>query len=235
MALEVKEAHAHYGMSHILFGVSLRVDPHEVVALMGRNGAGKTTTLRTIIGLTPLSSGSVTYNGENLAGKATFEIARLGIGYVPEDRRVFPFLTVRETLEVAVKPPVTAGNNAWTSEKVFDLFPALRKLEKRNGGTLSGGEQQMLTIARALMGNPDLLLLDEPSEGLAPLVVEHLLEQLQRLREEGLAILLCEQNVDFALELSDRVYIIDKGHIRFEGSITEFEENEELRLTYLAV
>ena len=160
---------------------------------------------------------------------------RRGIGYVPEDRRGFPFLTVRETLEVGVKPPITPGNTAWTSEKVFDLFPLLRKLEKRNGGTLSGGEQQMLTIARSLMGNPDLLLLDEPSEGLAPLVVEHLLEQLQRLREEGLAILLCEQNVDFALELSDRVYIIDKGHIRFEGTISEFEENEELRLAYLAV
>jgi branched-chain amino acid transport system ATP-binding protein len=235
MALEVEEAHTYYGMSHILFGVSLRVGPHEVVALMGRNGAGKTTTLRTIMGLTPPSSGSITYNGDNLVGRPTFEIARRGIGFVPEDRRVFPFLTVRENLEVATKPPLASGGRAWTAERVFSLFPQLRQLEHRRAGTLSGGEQQMLTIARTLMGNPDLILLDEPSEGLAPLVVEHLLEQLYRLREEGLAILLSEQNVDFALELCDRVYVIDKGEIRFEGTVDEFHENEGLRHTYLAV
>ncbi|MFQ5878894.1 MAG: ABC transporter ATP-binding protein [Dehalococcoidia bacterium] len=232
--LVLDEIHTFYGLSHVLFGVSLSVQEGEVVALLGRNGAGKTTTLRSIIGLTPPRSGSIRFKGEEIQGKPPYAIARQGIAFVPEDRRIFPDLTVRENLQVARRS--SQGNaNWWTLEGVYELFPTLKKLDDHKGGHLSGGEQQMLTIARALMGNPRLLLLDEPSEGLAPLVAQRLAEQVRKLKEEGMTILLAEQNMRFALGLGDRAYVIDKGQVRFGGSAEELEKNEEVRRAYLGL
>jgi branched-chain amino acid transport system ATP-binding protein len=234
MILEVKDIYTAYGLSQILFGVSLKVKRGEVVSLLGRNGVGKTTTLRSIMGLTPPRSGSIKFKGEEIAGKPPYQIARIGIGSVPEDRRIFPDLTVWENLDVAIKSS-REGGPTWTMERVFELFPALEPLQNRRGGFLSGGEQQMLTIARALMGNPELLLLDEPSEGLAPVVVKHLGGQISRLREEGMTILLCEQNFRFSLDLSDRLYILEKGEVRYEGSMAEFVNDEDSWRPYLTV
>jgi len=234
LILEVNDIHTFYGLSHVLFGISLSVTEGEVVALLGRNGAGKTTTLRGIIGLTPPSWGSITFQGEEIQGRPTHAIARKGIAFVPEDRRIYPDLTVRENLAVASRKPRDAAV-AWSVERVYELFSDLEKLDGRKGGHLSGGEQQMLTIARALMGNPRLLLLDEPSEGLAPLVVRRLAEQLRKLKEEGMTILLTEQNLKFALDLSDRAYVIEKGQVRFESSSRELESNEEVRRAFLAL
>ena len=230
--LAVEDIHTAYGLSRVLFGVSLRVAPGECVCLLGRNGVGKTTTMRSIMGLTPPSSGRVVWKGRDITREAPFRAAALGIGFVPEDRRIFADLTVWENLDVAAR---RARPDGFTTERVFDLFPALRQLRDRAGGFLSGGEQQMLTIARTLMGNPELLLLDEPSEGLAPLVVDHLQAQIARLRSDGLTILLAEQNVDFSLNLADRVYVLEKGHIRYEGSAREFRENASIRQQYLAL
>ena len=232
--LELSHVETYYGDSHILFDLSLTVEAGEVVCLLGRNGAGKTTTVRSIIGLTPPQSGRITLRGREVAGLPPFRIARLGIGFVPEDRRVFPNLTVQENLEVARR---TWGNGSgpWTAERVFDLFPILRERKRQPGGTLSGGEQQMLTIARTLMGNPEILLLDEPSEGLAPLVVEMLRQQLGRLKASGLTIVLAEQNVRFVSDLGDRVYILEKGTVRFEGPMSRFLADAEVRQAYLAV
>ena len=230
--LAVEDLHTAYGLSRVLFGVSLRVAPGECVCLLGRNGVGKTTTMRSIMGLTPPSSGRVVWKGRDITREAPFRAAALGIGFVPEDRRIFADLTVWENLDVAAR---RARSDGFTIERVFDLFPALRELRDRSGGFLSGGEQQMLTIARTLMGNPELLLLDEPSEGLAPLVVDHLQEQIARLKSDGLTILLAEQNVDFSLNLADRVYVLEKGRIRFEGSAREFRENDSIRQQYLAL
>jgi len=234
MILEVNDIYTAYGLSQILFGVSLKVQEREIISLLGRNGVGKTTTLRSIMGLTPPKSGSIKWRGEEIAGKATYEISRLGIGFVPEDRRIFSDLTVWENLDVAIQPG-RKKENAWTLERVFDLFPALKPIQTRKGGYLSGGEQQMLTIARTLMGNPDLLLLDEPSEGLAPLVVQQLGEQIAKLRREGMTILLCEQNQRFSLDLSDRLYILEKGTIKYEGTVQDFKNDEKIVRTYLAV
>jgi len=234
MILEVNDIYTAYGLSQILFGVSLKVQEGEIISLLGRNGVGKTTTLRSIMGLTPPKSGSIKWRGEEIAGKATYEISRLGIGFVPEDRRIFSDLTVWENLDVAIQPG-RKKENAWTLERVFDLFPALKPIQTRKGGYLSGGEQQMLTIARTLMGNPDLLLLDEPSEGLAPLVVQQLGEQIAKLRREGMTILLCEQNQRFSLDLSDRLYILEKGTIKYEGTVQDFKNDEKIVRTYLAV
>jgi len=233
--LSLSGVEAYYGESHILFDLSLEVHAGEVVCLLGRNGAGKTTTVRTIIGLTPPRAGRITLRDQDLAGLPPFRIARLGIGFVPEDRRVFPNLTVHENLEVARRTWGNARTGGWTEERVFDLFPVLRARRRQLGGTLSGGEQQMLTIARTLMGSPDVLLLDEPSEGLAPLVVEGLREQLGRLKSSGLTIVLTEQNVRFVSELGDRVYVLEKGMVRYQGTMTAFLEDEEIRRTYLAV
>ena len=230
--LAVADLHTAYGLSRVLFGVSLRVAPGECVCLLGRNGVGKTTTMRSIMGLTPPSSGRVVWKGRDITREAPFRAAALGIGFVPEDRRIFADLTVWENLDVAAR---RARSDGFTIERVFDLFPALRELRDRSGGFLSGGEQQMLTIARTLMGNPELLLLDEPSEGLAPLVVDHLQEQIARLKSDGLTILLAEQNVDFSLNLADRVYVLEKGRIRYEGSAREFRENDSIRQQYLAL
>jgi branched-chain amino acid transport system ATP-binding protein len=230
--LEVEDIHTAYGLSRVLFGVSLQVAPGECVCLLGRNGVGKTTTMRSIMGLTPPSSGRIVWKGREITREAPFRAAALGIGFVPEDRRIFADLTVWENLDVAAQRARPGG---FTTERVFDLFPALRQLSARAGGFLSGGEQQMLTIARTLMGNPELLLLDEPSEGLAPLIVDHLQVQIGRLKAEGLTILLAEQNVDFSLNLADRVYVLEKGHIRYEGSAREFRDNAAIRQQYLAL
>jgi branched-chain amino acid transport system ATP-binding protein len=231
--LAVEEIFTAYGLSQVLFGVSLEVAAGESVCLLGRNGVGKTTTMRSIMGLTPPRQGRVAWKGRDIAGRQPYEIAALGIGFVPEDRRIFADLTVWENLDVAARS--RGGTTAWTLERVFDLFPKLRELVDRQGGFLSGGEQQMLTIARTLMGNPELLLLDEPSEGLAPLVVDHLKEQIARLKQDGLTILLAEQNVDFCLDLADRVYVLEKGRIRYEGTAASFREDESIRAQYLAL
>jgi branched-chain amino acid transport system ATP-binding protein len=235
--LEVKEIYTSYGLSQVLFGVSLSVAAGECVCLVGRNGVGKTTTMRTIMGLTPARQGHVVWKGRDITGREPYQVAALGIGFVPEDRRIFADLTVWENLDVAARRPGSdrGKRQGWTLERVFDLFPKLRELVSRQGGFLSGGEQQMLTIARTLMGNPELLLLDEPSEGLAPLVVDHLKEQIARLAREGLTILLAEQNVDFCLALADRVYVLEKGHIRYEGTARAFREDESIRAQYLAL
>ncbi|MFQ5520168.1 MAG: ABC transporter ATP-binding protein [Candidatus Methylomirabilia bacterium] len=232
MILEVREIYTSYGVSRVLFGVSIDVGPGECVCLIGRNGVGKTTTIRSIMGLTPPSAGQILWKGIDITGWSPYRVARAGIGFVPEDRRIFADLTVWENLDVAGRG-VREGR--WTIERVFDLFPALRGLTGRQGGFLSGGEQQMLTIARTLMGNPELLLLDEPSEGLAPLVIDHLRDQIGRLKGEGVTILLAEQNVEFALALAARVYVLEKGSIRFTGSSAELRDNEALRRELLAL
>lgn len=231
--LELEDVYAGYGQGNVLLGVSFRVNQGEVVCILGRNGAGKSTTLRSVMGLIPLAQGRIAFLGGDLSGVPTYQRSRLGIGYVPEDRRIFPELTVLENLEAARK--ASADSSGWTFDRVFALFPALRPMEQRHGGSLSGGEQQMLTIARTLMGNPRLLLLDEPSEGLAPIVITTLREQITRLKAEGLTILLCEQNLAFARALSDRVYIIDKGVLRFSGTFKELEENPEVKRAHLMV
>jgi len=230
--LALDDIYCFYGLSQVLFGVSLEVSAGECVCLLGRNGVGKTTTMRSIMGLTPPRHGRVLWKGRDIAGKAPYQIAQAGIGFVPEDRRIFSDLTVWENLDVASRGASAGG---WTVERVVDLFPKLGELAKRQGGYLSGGEQQMLTIARSLMGNPELLLLDEPSEGLAPLVVDHLQEQIGRLKAQGLTILLAEQNVDFWLDLADRVYVLEKGQIRYQGTTREFREDESIRHQYLAL
>jgi branched-chain amino acid transport system ATP-binding protein len=231
--LAVEDIYTYYGLSQVLFGVSLQVARGECVCLLGRNGVGKTTTMRSIMGLTPPRRGRVVWKGRDIAGRPPYQIARSGIGFIPEDRRIFADLTVWENLDVASRG---AGNGGgWTVERVFGLFPKLRELSSRQGGFLSGGEQQMLTIARTLMGNPELLLLDEPSEGLAPLVVDHLKEQIGRLKKDGLTILLAEQNIGFSLDLADRVYVLEKGHIRFDGTARDFRDNDAIRHQYLAL
>ena len=233
--LEMSHVETYYDDSHILFDLSLTVESGEVVCLLGRNGAGKTTTVRSIVGLTPPRAGRITLRGQDLVGLPPFRIARQGIGFVPEDRRVFFNLTVQENLEVARRTWGNGAASAWTVERVYELFPILRERRRQAGGTLSGGEQQMLTIARTLMGNPEILLLDEPSEGLAPLVVDNLRQQLGRLKASGLTIVLAEQNVRFVSELGDRVYILEKGMVRYQGSMAEFLADEQVRQAYLAV
>ena len=233
--LELRHVQTYYGESHILFDLSLDVNPGEVVCLLGRNGAGKTTTIRSIMGLTPPRSGVIRFRDTDVNGLPPYRIARLGLGFVPEDRRVFPNLTVHENLEVARKTWCDTVTPSWTAERVFELFPILRERRHQAGGTLSGGQQQMLTIARTLMGDPEILLLDEPSEGLAPLVVETLREQLMRLKASGLTLVLAEQNVRFVSELGDRAYILEKGAVRYQGTMTEFLANDEARQAYLAV
>jgi branched-chain amino acid transport system ATP-binding protein len=233
--LEVAHVDTFYGESHILVDLSLEVDEGEVVCLLGRNGAGKSTTLRSIIGLAAPRSGSIRLRGHEVGGLPPFRVARLGIGYVPEDRRVFANLTVCENLEVARKTWGDQASNAWSEDRVFGLFPHLRRLGNQRAGYLSGGEQQMLTIARTLMGNPAVLLLDEPSEGLAPLVVDMLEEQLVRLKGAGLTMLVTEQNVRFVSALGDRVYILENGTVRYEGTMADFLGNEDVRRAYLAV
>jgi branched-chain amino acid transport system ATP-binding protein len=234
MQLEVELINTYYGLSHILFDVSLAVDKGEVVVLLGRNGAGKTTTMRSIMGLTRPADGKVRFNGEDVTGLAPYQVSRKGIGFVFEDRRIFPDLSVHANLEVGLRNAKDKANK-WTFERVYDLFPRLKQLSKRRGGALSGGEQQMLTICRTLMGNPGLLLLDEPSEGLAPIIVQDLGKFIDVVKQEGMTVLLSEQNVKFALKHSDRAYIVDSGHIKYQGSIKELEKDEDVKKRYLAV
>jgi branched-chain amino acid transport system ATP-binding protein len=228
--LEVKNIHTYYGLSHILFNVSLKMAKGECVGLLGRNGAGKSTTMRSIMGLTPPKEGSIIFNKKNITGRKPFLLVRDGIGYVPDDRRVFADLTVDDNLEIAFR-----RNTEWDKERVYRLFPPLTYMKTRRAGNLSGGEQQMLAIARALMNSPDLLLLDEPTEGLAPLIVRDLEKQILKLKEAGISILLSEQNVRSALKLIDRAYVIDEGVIRFEGTVSDLEANEEVKAKYLMV
>ncbi len=232
--LEVNAINTFYGRSHILFDVSLSVEKGEVVSLLGRNGAGKSTTFRSIIGLTPPQSGEVIFRGERVSGLRAFRICRKGIGFVPEDRRCFPDLTVRENLEVAARREKETGD-PWTVARIYALFPRLEEREKNRGSQLSGGEQQMLTIARTLMTNPDLLLLDEPSEGLAPMVVSLLAEMILQIRKEGVTVLLAEQNLHFCAKVADRGYVIDKGSVKYEGTMSDLLADEEVKEKYLAV
>jgi branched-chain amino acid transport system ATP-binding protein len=232
MILEAEQIHTYYGTSHILFGISFEVREGESVCLLGRNGAGKTTTLRSIIGLTPPRSGKIRFRGKDIVGRPPYRIAQLGIGFVPDDRRIFPDLTVRQNILVARRE--RAGSN-WNLDSVYNLFPKLQQLDTHMGTQLSGGEQQMLTIARTLMTNPDLLLLDEPGEGLAPLVIKTMEVQLGEIKKMGLNMLICEHNVGLALALSDRGYVMDKGAIHYHGTIEELRGNEEVRKKYLMV
>jgi branched-chain amino acid transport system ATP-binding protein len=232
--LSVTGLSAHYGRAHILDDVALEVGAGEVVVLLGRNGAGKSTTMKAIMGLVPPSTGSVRFLGREIAGREPFEIARRGLGYVPEERRIFSELTVMENLEVGRRAP-PPGVAPWTQERLFALFPSLGGMKDRPGGRMSGGEQQMLTIARTLMGNPRLVLLDEPSEGLAPVVVERMAEAIRVLKAEGLSILLSEQNLHFARVVSDRATIIEKGRIRWSGTIPALMAANAVREQYLSV
>ncbi len=231
--LEVRDLVTAYGQSVVLHGVSLEVRAGEIVCLLGRNGAGKTTTLRSIMGLTRPRSGRVAFAGRDITARQPFEIARQGIGYVPDDRRIFPDLTVEENLEIVRR--VTRRDGRWSLERVWDLFPVLRDLRRNRGTGLSGGEQKMLAIGRALMGNPALLILDEPSEGLSPLMVRTLVGAIRQIREEGVTLLVADQNLKFARRAAHRGYIIEKGAIRYEGRLEDLWGNEEVVRKYLAV
>jgi len=232
--LKVTRLNAWYGRAHILFDVDLEVRRGEVVALMGRNGAGKSTTLKAIMGLVAAKTGTIEFDGRAIERLEPFEIARAGIGFAPEDRRIFTDLTVRENLEVGRRPP-RPDAPAWTVDKLFALFPNLREMPDRPGGRMSGGEQQMLTVARTLMGNPRLVLLDEPSEGVAPLIVERMAAVIVELKAQGLSVLLSEQNLPFAAAVCDRVYVLEKGQVRFEGTMEELAADEAVRRQYLTV
>ena len=232
--LAVARLNAFYGRAHILFDVALDVAPGEVVVLLGRNGAGKSTTLKSIIGLVRPSAGTIRFGAAEIAGAEPFRIARMGLGYVPEERRIFTDLSVTENLEVG-RQPARNGAAPWTAERLFRLFPNLAEMRDRPGGRMSGGEQQMLTIARTLMGNPRLVLLDEPSEGLAPVIVEQLARTIREIKAQGISVLLCEQNLHFAARVADRAYIIEKGAIRFHGTMQDLMKDEAVRKAYLTV
>jgi branched-chain amino acid transport system ATP-binding protein len=229
--LEVNDIHTYYGRSHILQGVSMDLQKGEVICLLGRNGAGKTTTLRSIMGFTPPRKGNIKFEGVELTKKLPYEICRMGIGYVPQDRRIFPTLSVQDNLEV-IERKVEGG---WTVDKVFNTFPILEKLRTRKGRHLSGGEQQILAVARPLMTNPKLLLLDEPSEGLAPLIVKAIEELVRRIITTGISVILAEQNMRFAMNIAPRGYIIDKGRIHHQGTMDDLKEDKEIIGKYLAV
>jgi branched-chain amino acid transport system ATP-binding protein len=239
LALEVKSLNAWYGAAQVLYDVTFTVGRGEVVALMGRNGAGKSTIMKAVMGLLPRRDGSVQVNGGEISSLRPFEIARLGVGFTPEDRRIFSDLTVLENLDAGRQPPRLFADGtpapSWTPEILFSLFPNLAELRHRPGGRMSGGEQQMLTIARTLMGNPLIVLLDEPSEGIAPLIVEEIADTIVELKKRGLSILLSEQNVGFAEIVSDRAYLLEKGQIRWSGTMAELAENTEIQRNYLTL
>ncbi|OGQ01618.1 MAG: ABC transporter ATP-binding protein [Deltaproteobacteria bacterium RBG_19FT_COMBO_46_12] len=229
--IEVNDIHTYYGRSHILQGISLNLKKGEVICLLGRNGAGKTTTLRSIMGFTPPKKGSIKFEGVDLAKMPPYEICRMGIGYVPQDRRIFPTLSVQDNLEVIERK----REGGWTVDKIFCTFPILEKLRTRKGRHLSGGEQQILAVARPLMTNPKLLLLDEPSEGLAPLIVKAIEELVKSVITTGISVILAEQNMRFAMNIAQRGYIIDKGRIHHQGTIEDLKEDKEIIGKYLAV
>jgi branched-chain amino acid transport system ATP-binding protein len=232
--LAVKSLNAAYGRAHVLFDVALDVGASEAVALVGRNGAGKSTTLRSILGLVANADGEIVFNGTVISHLPANERVRLGLGYVPEDRRIFSDLTVDQNLEVG-RQDRREGAPQWTRKRLFEIFPNLRELRSRPGGRMSGGEQQMLAIARTLMGNPSLVLLDEPSEGLAPKIVEQMIEAILAMKREGLSLLLSEQNLRFARLIADRVCVIEKGRVRFCGTTAEFDARPDIRDAYLAL
>ena len=237
--LIVEHLSAWYGAARILYDLSFKVDRGEVVALMGRNGAGKSTTMKAIMGLVARRAGIVRFNGEDISNRRPFEIARRGLGFTPEDRRIFVDLTVMENLDVGRQPPrqFADGNPApsWTPQQLFALFPNLAEMPDRLGGRMSGGEQQMLTVARTLMGNPLLVLLDEPSEGVAPLIVEQMAHTILALKKQGLSILLSEQNIYFTRLVADRVYVLEKGQIHWQGSVAQLDTSTDVQRTYLTV
>jgi branched-chain amino acid transport system ATP-binding protein len=232
--LEIRGLETAYGDSQVLFGISLEVQRGEVVALLGRNGAGKTTTLSSVMGLVSARAGSIRFDGAEIRGRQPFEACRAGLGFVPENCRLFPGLTVAENF-AAARRPARAGPRRWDRAEVLQLFPDVEKFLGRPAGTLSGGEQRMVAIARTLLGNPTVLLLDEPSEGLAPLVVAAILERLKRLKAAGTTVLISEQNLRFATELADRVSVIERGEIRYEGTPAELAAHPEVREKYLMV
>jgi branched-chain amino acid transport system ATP-binding protein len=232
--LQVGALNAFYGRAQILFDVAFDVRPGEVVALLGRNGAGKSTTMKAIMGLLPRTTGAISFMGESIVGLPPYRIARMGLGYVPEDRRIFGDLTVMENLDTGRQPP-REGAPSWTPEKLFRVFPNLNEMRGRRASRMSGGEQQMLTISRTLMGNPRVVLLDEPSEGVAPVIVEQMADMILELKREGIAIVLSEQNLHFAALVSDRVYVLEKGQIRHEGPMNEFVRDDAARRAYLGV
>ena len=233
--LEVDGIDAAYGRAQVLFGVSLRLGRGETVALMGRNGAGKSSTLKAIMGLLPTRAGSIRFAGRDISRLPTYRIARLGLGYVPEDRRIFTDLSVLENLMVGAKAGRREGPAPWTPERLFSIFPNLAEMRGRQASQMSGGEQQMLSIARTLMGNPDAILLDEPTEGLAPVIVDEMAQALARMKQEGLAVLLSEQNLSFASTVADRAYLIAKGVMRHDGPMATIAGNAALRETHLGV
>jgi branched-chain amino acid transport system ATP-binding protein len=230
--LSVTRMNSHYARAHILFDLELEVRRGQVLALLGRNGAGKSTTLKSIVGLVRPSSGEVVYEGRRIDREATYKVSRLGIGYVPEDRRIFTELTVMENLEVG-RRAARPGVPYWTVERIFEIFPNLAEMRRRLGSRMSGGEQQMLAIARTLMGNPACILLDEPSEGLAPVIVEHLARTIRSLKSEGLTVLLSEQNLHFASHIADRAAIIEKGRIRYTGDMQALAADADVQREYL--
>jgi len=232
--LDVRDLVVSYGLSQVLHGVSLTVKRGELVSLVGRNGVGKSTTMRGIMGLTQPRSGSIQWKGKDIFRRAPHKNALDGIGYVPEDRRIFSELTVWENLDIA-RLPARAGQTPWDEARVFEFFPDLERFRDRPGGLLSGGQQQMLTIGRTLMGNPELLLLDEPSEGIAPIVVAQIQRKIRELKEAGLSIVLAEQNLDFVLALSDRCYVLEKGAVVFEGTADELRAAEDVQNRYLHI
>jgi branched-chain amino acid transport system ATP-binding protein len=237
--LSVEQLSAWYGAARILYDLSFEVGRGEVVALMGRNGAGKSTTMRAIMGLIGERAGTVRFNGEDISRRKPFEIVRRGLGYTPEDRRIFSDLTVMENLDVGRQPPRHFADGrpapAWTPSSLFALFPNLAEMPDRLGDRMSGGEQQMLTVARTLMGNPLLVLLDEPSEGVAPLIVEQMAATIVELKKEGLSILLSEQNIHFARLVADRVYVLEQGQIRWQGAMAQLDGNQDVQRAYLTV
>jgi branched-chain amino acid transport system ATP-binding protein len=235
--LDVRDVHSYYGKSHILHGVSLRLSEGELICLLGRNGVGKSTTLKSIMGLVKAREGSIRFKEQEISGKQPFEIARLGVGYVPEDRRIFKSLTVHENLSIGIRGSQNDEKHGrgWTIEKIYDFFPLLKNRQNNRGGHLSGGEQQMLTVARTLMGNPELILVDEPTEGLAPLIAKDVLEMLAAVRKSGVTILMVEQNFKGAVKIANRFYVMGKGRIVFTGSLEELMAAEDIRRNYLEV
>jgi branched-chain amino acid transport system ATP-binding protein len=233
MILTVRDLVTGYGVGAVIHGISIDVDTAEVVCLLGRNGAGKSTTLRSVMGLTPPRSGRIEFMRSDITRRQAFEIARFGIGYVPDDRRIFIDLTVEENLRIVNQ--VTRRQGQWTLDRVFQLFPVLAMLRHKSGSGLSGGEQKMLAIGRALMGNPMLLILDEPSEGLSPLMVKTLTEAIHQIRREGVTLLIADQNVKFARQVADRGYVMEKGHIRYSGRLEELWSDQGTLHRYLAV
>ncbi|MET4579263.1 ABC transporter ATP-binding protein [Ottowia thiooxydans] len=232
--LEVKALNAYYGRAQILFGIDLQVRAGEVVALMGRNGAGKSTTMKSIMAMVRRRSGSVVFRGQEVSKLQSHQISRLGLGFVPEERRIFSDLTVMENLSVGVQP-AREGMRTWTTEALFRMFPNLGQMQQRPGGQMSGGEQQMLTVARTLMGNPYLVMLDEPSEGVAPVIVEQMAHMIHQLKSQGLCVLLSEQNIHFASLVADRAYVLERGQVRFSGDMHELIADKHIRSQYLSL